>query len=141
MATIFDRLPPPEMQPVSAVGINWRAPVIRAAFRLQNPEILRELDLIHSVERSPVKLRATHEERLEKLLQFAWSETEYYHEVLERCGAIRNGRANNRSAPIDTHGGNGRHCRRRQTVEICCHADPATSDSFAYYQCVRRGAL
>src|ERR1700735_2062757 len=94
MATIGDRLPPPEMQPVSAAGINWRAPLIRAAFRLQNPEILRELDLIHSIERAPVKLRATQEERLEKLLHFAWSQTEYYHEVLEHCGVIRHGRVN-----------------------------------------------
>ena len=92
MTTVFDRLPPPDMQPVPAAGINWRAPVIEAAFRLQNPEILRELDLIHSIEWSPPRLRATQEERLEKLLQFAWSQTEYYHEVLERCGAIRNGR-------------------------------------------------
>jgi phenylacetate-CoA ligase len=94
MATIFDRLPPPEMRPVSAAGINWRAPLIRAAFRVQNPEILRELELIHSIERSPPKLRATQEERLEKLLHFAWSQTEYYHEVLEHCGVIRDGRVN-----------------------------------------------
>src|SRR5271170_236050 len=94
MASTTDRLPPPAMQPVSAVGINWRAPVIRAAFRLQNPEILRELDLIHSIERSPRKLQAIQEERLEKLLHHAWSQTEYYHEVLEHCGVFRNGSVN-----------------------------------------------
>lgn len=94
MATILDRLPPPNIQPVTAGGINWRAPVIRAAFRVQNPEILRELDLIHSIERSPSKLRTTQEERLEKLLHFAWSQTEYYHDVLGHCGVIQNGRVN-----------------------------------------------
>ncbi len=82
------------MQIASAVDFNWRSPVIRAAFRLQNPEILRELELMHSIERSPLKLRTTQEERLEKLLQFAWSQTEYYHEVLEHCGVIRHGRVN-----------------------------------------------
>jgi len=91
MATILDRLPPPPTQHVAA-GINWRAPIIQAAFWLQNPEILRELDLIHSIERSPQKLRAIHEERLGKLLHHAWSQTEYYHDVLEHCGVIRNGR-------------------------------------------------
>ena len=94
MATILDRLPPPPKQSVSTAGINWRAPIVRAAFRLQNPEILRELDLIHSIERSPQKLRAIHEERLAKLLHHAWSQTEYYHEVLEHCGVLRNGRVN-----------------------------------------------
>jgi phenylacetate-CoA ligase len=94
MATTIDNLPPPAMQPVSAADINWRAPIIRAAFRLQNPEILRELDLIHSIERSPQKIRAIQEERLERLLYHAWSQTEYYHEVLEHCGVVRNGRVN-----------------------------------------------
>ena len=94
MATTIDRLPPPATRTVSAAGINWRAPIIRAAFRLQNPEILRELDLIHSIERSPQKIRAIQEERLERLLHHAWSQTEYYHEVLEHCGVVRNGRVN-----------------------------------------------
>jgi len=94
LPAILDRLPPPPTQTVSPTGINWRAPIIRAAFRAQNPEILRELDLIHSIERSPQKLQAIHEDRLEKLLHHAWSETEYYHEILEHCGVIRNGRVN-----------------------------------------------
>jgi phenylacetate-CoA ligase len=88
----LDRLPPPPAQAPSPAGLNWRAPLIRAAFRLQNPAILRELDLIHSIERSPQKLRAVQEERLEKLLYHAWSQTDYYHDVLEHCGVIRNGR-------------------------------------------------
>jgi phenylacetate-CoA ligase len=94
MATVLDRLPPPLTRPVSDAGINWRAPVIRAAFRLHSPEVLRELDLIHSIERSPQRLHAIHEERLEKLLHHAWSQTEYYHDILEHCGVCRNGRVN-----------------------------------------------
>jgi phenylacetate-CoA ligase len=93
-AVDLDRLPPPPTQAPSAAGVNWRAPLIRAAFRLQNPTILRELDLIHSIERSPQKVRAIQEERLEKLLYHAWSQTDYYHEVLEHCGAVLNGRVN-----------------------------------------------
>ncbi len=73
---------------------NWRGRLIRAAFRLQNPEVLRELDVISSVERSPERLKATHESRLERLLHHAWSQTDYYHEVLEACGAVRGGKVN-----------------------------------------------
>jgi len=94
MATVLDRLPPPLTRPVSSAGINWRAPIIRAAFRMQTPEVLHELDLIHSLERSPQSLRRTREERLERLLHHAWSQTDYYHEVLEHCGVCRNGRVN-----------------------------------------------
>src|SRR6266702_4096109 len=71
---------------------NWRGAIIRAAFRLQNPEVLRELEVIQSVERSPAKLQAIHESRLERLLHHAWSHTDYYREVLEACGAVRSGK-------------------------------------------------
>ena len=71
--------------PIAAPNRNWRAPIIRAAFRLQNPEVLRELEVIQSVERSPARLKAVHEDRLERLLHHAWSQTDYYREVLERA--------------------------------------------------------
>jgi phenylacetate-coenzyme A ligase PaaK-like adenylate-forming protein len=73
---------------------NWRVAAIRSAFRLQNPEVLRELEVIQTVERSPAKLRAIHEERLGALLHHAWSQTDYYREVLEGCGAVRAGKVN-----------------------------------------------
>ena len=79
---------------IAAPNRNWRAPLIRAAFRMQNPEVLRELEVIQSVERSPAKLKAVHEARLEQLLHHAWSQTDYYREVLEACGAVRSGRVN-----------------------------------------------
>jgi len=70
--------------------MNWRAPVIKAAFAVQDASIGRELDLIHSIERkSPEAIRAVQERRLEELLHHAWSQTDYYHEVLEHCGAVR----------------------------------------------------
>ena len=81
-----DRIAPPHR--------NWRAPFIRAAFRLQNLEVLRELEVIQSVERSPARLKAVHEARLEQLLHHAWSQTDYYREVLEACGAVRSGKVN-----------------------------------------------
>jgi phenylacetate-CoA ligase len=73
-------------------GRNWRAPVIWSAFRFRQPEVLRELDLIRSIEQSSAKIQAVREERLERLLHHAWSQTEYYHDVLESCGAVRNGK-------------------------------------------------
>ena len=79
---------------VAAPNRNWRAPVIRAAFRLQNPEVLRELEVIQSVERSPARLKAVQEARLDQLLHHAWSQTDYYREVLEACGAVRSGQVN-----------------------------------------------
>jgi phenylacetate-CoA ligase len=73
-------------------GRNWRVPAIAGAFRLRQPEVLRELDLIHSIEQSGVRIQAVRDERLARLLHHAWSQTEYYHEVLEECGAVRNGK-------------------------------------------------
>ncbi len=78
----------------AALDRNWRAPIIRTAFRLQNPGVLRELEVIQSVERSAAKLQAVHQARLEQLLHHAWSQTDYYREVLEACGAVRAGRVN-----------------------------------------------
>jgi len=70
--------------------MNWRAPVIKTAFAIQDASIGRELDLIHSIERStPEAIRAVQQRRLEELLHHAWSQTDYYHEVLEHCGAVR----------------------------------------------------
>ncbi len=79
---------------IASPNRNWRAPIIRAAFRLQHPEVLKELEVIQSVERSPARLKAVHEARLEQLLHHAWSQTDYYREVLEACGAVRSGRVN-----------------------------------------------
>jgi phenylacetate-CoA ligase len=76
-------------------AVNWRKPLIRAVFRFQNREILSEIDLLQSIERSPPeRIRAIQQERLAKLLYHAWSQTDYYHEVLESCGAVRNGNVN-----------------------------------------------
>jgi phenylacetate-CoA ligase len=66
--------------------------VIRAALRLQHPEVLRELELIRSIERSSVKIGGVRDQRLEHLLHHAWSETDYYREVLESCGVVREGK-------------------------------------------------
>jgi len=79
----------------SARALNWRRPLIRAALFFQNSEILHEIELIQSIERSPPEtIRAIQQERLAQLLYHAWSQTDYYHEVLEHCGAVRNGNVN-----------------------------------------------
>jgi phenylacetate-CoA ligase len=75
--------------------LNWRKPLIRASLRLRHPASLREIELIQSLERgSPEKIRAVQQERLAQLLHHAWSQTDYYREVLENCGAVRNGKVN-----------------------------------------------
>ncbi|MGO8829425.1 MAG: phenylacetate--CoA ligase family protein [Steroidobacteraceae bacterium] len=75
--------------------MNWRAPVIRLALRLTDPEVLREIALIESLERaSPDKVRDFQQKRLERLLHHAWRHTDYYRDVLESCGAVRDGKVN-----------------------------------------------
>jgi phenylacetate-CoA ligase len=73
---------------------NWRAPLIRAALRLQHPQTMRELKLIDSIEYSAQKILAVQRKRLERLLHHAWAQTEYFHQILEECGAVRGGRVN-----------------------------------------------
>jgi phenylacetate-coenzyme A ligase PaaK-like adenylate-forming protein len=92
---MFDPVTSSDWSRSSTQGLNWRKPLIRTAFWLQHPEALREIELIQSLERgSPKAIRAVQQERLIKLLQFAWSHTDYYHDVLESCGAVRNGKVN-----------------------------------------------
>ena len=75
--------------------MNWRRPVLRSLFRVYKREVLRELELIESIERkSPAAVRAVQEERLSRLLLHAWRHTDYYREVLEASGAVRDGRVN-----------------------------------------------
>ncbi|MGH9642286.1 MAG: hypothetical protein ACRD3Q_07650, partial [Terriglobales bacterium] len=75
--------------------MNWRSSVLRSLLRIQNPDVLRELELIRAIERlPPASIQAVQRERLAKLLHHAWSETDYYREVLEACGAVRGGRVN-----------------------------------------------
>src|SRR5262249_39788574 len=72
-----------------------RRPVLRSLIRFCKRDVVRELELIQSLERkSPAAVRAVQEERLARLLHHAWQHTDYYHEVLEGCGAVRNGRVN-----------------------------------------------
>jgi phenylacetate-CoA ligase len=76
-------------------AMNWRAPLIKLAFQLTDREVLRELTLIESLERaSPDAIRAQQLQRLERLLLHAWRHTDYYHDVLESCGAVRGGNVN-----------------------------------------------
>ena len=84
-----------ESATTSSRALNWRKPLIRASLWLRHPESLREIELIQSIERGPPeKIRAVQQERLAQLLHHAWSQTDYYREILERCGAVRNGKVN-----------------------------------------------
>jgi phenylacetate-CoA ligase len=75
--------------------MNWRASLIRLALLLTNREVLREIALIESLERaSPDRVREFQQQRLERLLHHAWRHTDYYRDVLESCGAVRDGNVN-----------------------------------------------
>ena len=94
MSRNANRRPVRESSLTPPAASNWRGPLINAAFHFQNPHVLPELDLIRSIEQSPEKIDAIQKRRLEELLLHAWAETDYYHEVLEDCGAVRHGRLN-----------------------------------------------
>lgn len=75
--------------------INWRRPIIQSILKIQNRAVADELELIRSIEKSsPATILAVQQERLQRLLHHAWSQTDYYRDVLEGCGAVRNGRVN-----------------------------------------------
>lgn len=71
---------------------NWRRPLIRAALNVKNPNVLSEIELIRSIEWSADKVANLQIERTEQLLLHAWAQTAYYREILEACGAVRNGK-------------------------------------------------
>jgi len=68
--------------------MNWRKPLIRSIFQMLRPGVLRELELIQSIENSSAAIKHVQRERLQRLLHHAWSTTEYYRDVLEQCGAV-----------------------------------------------------
>lgn len=73
--------------------MNWRAPAIKLALQFSNPAVLREKELLESLERAPqARVYDVQRERMERLLHHAWSQTDYYHDVLESCGAVRGGK-------------------------------------------------
>ncbi len=75
--------------------MNWRKPLIRSIFRSLRPGVLRELQLIKSIEKtSPAVIKDVQQKRLQRLLHHAWNTTEYYHDILERCGAVKAGIVN-----------------------------------------------
>ncbi len=75
--------------------MNWREPAIKFALQATNREVLREIQLIESLERAPpAKILELQQQRLERLLLHAWNNTDYYHDVLESCGAVRGGAVN-----------------------------------------------
>ncbi|MCH8063487.1 MAG: phenylacetate--CoA ligase family protein [Chloroflexi bacterium] len=55
--------------------------------------MLRELKFVRSIERrTPEELRRISNERLSRLLIHAWTNTDYYHELLSDCGVVRDGK-------------------------------------------------
>ena len=72
--------------------MSWREPIIKLALRATNSKVLHEIELLESLERAPqAKIVELQQHRLEQLLHHAWRNTDYYHDVLESCGAVRGG--------------------------------------------------
>lgn len=74
--------------------LNWRKPVIYAALHASGSRLPQHLRQIHRLARQP---RATvlrvQQQELQRLLLHAWRHVPYYHDALERCGAIQRGQA------------------------------------------------
>jgi phenylacetate-CoA ligase len=72
--------------------LNWRRRILVPALRALRPVSHRELKLLRDLEwKSSDEIRKVQEGRLVSLLQHAWAQTDYYREVLDDCGAVRNG--------------------------------------------------
>ncbi len=72
--------------------MNWRKPVILSLMRATGSGVPGELALIDEIERSADRVAAVQRERLVGLLRHAWEQVPYYHDTLESCGAVRDGR-------------------------------------------------
>jgi phenylacetate-CoA ligase len=75
--------------------MNWRKPLLNGIFHLQRNPIPKELKLLRSIEfKSPGYILSLQEERLKNLLLHAWNNTDYYKQILEKCGVVRSGIVN-----------------------------------------------
>jgi phenylacetate-CoA ligase len=75
------------------MALNWRRPLILGVWRVTRNPVFRELARIESLQlSSPSRMRELQLQRLERLLRHAWENTEYYREVLDSCGAVRDGK-------------------------------------------------
>ncbi|HTC23010.1 MAG TPA: hypothetical protein VK688_01530 [Gemmatimonadales bacterium] len=74
------------------MSVNWRKPVILSLLRMSRSGVPAELDLISRIERSAERIAEVQRGRLVALLRHAWEQVPYYHDVLESCGAVRDGR-------------------------------------------------
>lgn len=74
--------------------MNLRKPAILSLLRASGSGVPEELALIGRIERSAERIAEVQRSRLAELLRHAWSQVPYYREVLESCGAVRDGRVN-----------------------------------------------
>jgi phenylacetate-CoA ligase len=70
----------------------WRKPFLLAALKLSRRTVWDELTFLRQLEwKSREEIADVHNERLQKLLVHAWRHCEYYREVLNGSGVVRNG--------------------------------------------------
>ena len=74
--------------------MNLRKPAILSLLRATGSGVPEELALIARIERSAERIAEVQRSRLAELLRHAWSQVPYYRDVLESCGAVRDGRVN-----------------------------------------------
>ncbi len=71
--------------------LNWRKPVVWGLLKAKGSPTPKELKFVRSIERkSPEEIREIQRRRLSELLLHAWEHTEYYRDVLDACGVVRN---------------------------------------------------
>ena len=72
---------------------NWRKPLVLGMLYALRSPIPRELKLLRSIERkSPEEITQLQNQRLTVLLRHAWENTDYYRQILEDCGVVKDGR-------------------------------------------------
>src|SRR5215216_4558955 len=74
---------------------NWRKSLaFGMLYALESP-ILGELKLLRSIERKPPEeITKLQNRRLTALLHHAWENTDYYREILDDCGVVKDGKVN-----------------------------------------------
>lgn len=77
------------------IMVNWRKPILYFLLSMMGSPALEELKLLRAIERKSIEeIVQLQKDRLIQLLLHAWKNTEYYHEILEKCAVVVNGKVN-----------------------------------------------
>jgi phenylacetate-CoA ligase len=75
--------------------MNWRTPLLTTIISLSQATVRDELKWLKVIEsNSAGEIQHLHKQRLHALLRHAWETTDYYHDVLQACGVVKDGTVN-----------------------------------------------